>query len=166
MNRSKNLILKESLNNFQFNEIRSISNSSILNSRQAGRYKTTRNRSLPLTYEQSYKPHQIAVTKNWTSFNSSNLWEGLRRSETLVEDVLIRKIVNGFWPQILMGDVIIKRRANVIYLAFFVAKRIRPEKMYFLTGFTEQILSYLLKCPVKLEIQTGTNVKSMIVKYI
>lgn len=108
----------------------------------------------------------IGVAKSWTSHNSANLWEGLRRSETLVEDILIRKIVNGFWPTYVMGDVVIKRRANMVYLAFFIQSRLKPEKAYFLAGFTEQILSYLLKCPVKLEVQSGTQSKSMIIKYI
>lgn len=149
-----------------FNQSRSISTTAILNKRQAGRYHTTKNRSLGLTYEQSFKPHMIGVTKNWTSLNSSNLWEGLRRSETLVEDILIRKIVNGFWPTFVMGDVVIKRRANMVFIAFFIQQRLKPERAYFLTGFTEQILSYLLKCPVKLEVQAGTQAKSMIIKYI
>ena len=149
-----------------FNQNRPISTTAALNKRQAGRYHTTKNRSLGLTYEQSFKPHMIGVTKGWTSHNSANLWEGLRRSETLVEDLLIRKIVTGFWPTFVMGDVVIKRRANMVFLAFFIQSRIKPERVYFLTGFTEQILSYLLKCPVKLEVQTGTQPKSMIVKYI
>lgn len=159
--------MKESIaTSLTLNQSKSISTASILNARQAGRYKVTKDRSFPLTYEMSFKPDQIGVSKSWTSFNSANLWEGLRRGDTLVEDILIRKIVTGFWPQYVMGDVVIKRRANVIYLAFFVTSRLRAEKVYFLVGFTEQILSYLLKCPVKLEIQSGTTIKSMYVKYI
>lgn len=159
-------LLREPLNRSAALQHRPISTSAILNKRKAGRYHTTNNRSLGLTYEQSFKPDMIGVRKGWTSHNSSNLWEGLRRSETLVEDILIRKIVNGFWPQLVMGDVVIKRRANMVYLAFFIASRLKPEKVYFLAGFTEQILSYLLKCPVKLEVQSGTHPKSMIIKYI
>lgn len=161
-----NSLLKCSINSLISNQIKLISTTSTLNHRQAGRYKTTRDRSRGLTYEQSFKPCDIGVNKSFTSFNSANLWEGHRRGDTLVEDILIRKTVNGFFPTYLISDVVIKRRANTIYLSLLINNQLRPEKVYFLVGFTEQILSYVLKCPVKLEVQTGYSARSLIVKYI
>ena len=169
MNEFRTKCLKESLNlqcSVFSNQTRLISTTAVLNKRKAGRYKTTKTRTFGLTYEQSFKPDMIGVTKSWTSFNSANLWEGLRRGETLVEDILIRKIITGFWPQFVVGDIIIKRRANVIFIAFFVNVKVSREKIYFLAGFTEQILGYLLKCPIKIELETSTGPKSLIVKYI
>lgn len=40
---------------------------------RSGVYKTTNNRSRPLTYEQAQKPHLIGVTKAWNSWNASRL---------------------------------------------------------------------------------------------
>jgi len=37
---------------------------------------------------------------------------------------------------------------------------------YFLIGYTEEMLSQWLKCPVKLEIQVVANPKDVIYKYI
>ena len=41
-----------------------------------------------------------------------------------------------------------------------------PRQMYFLKGYTEEMLSYILKCPVRLEIQTVKDKKDVIFKYI
>ena len=55
---------------------RSISTSSVMCRKQAGRYKVTKRHIKPLTYEQSQKPHQIAMTKLQNSQNTSNLLGG------------------------------------------------------------------------------------------
>ena len=39
-------------------------------------------------------------------------------------------------------------------------------KMYFLIGYTEELLACLLKCPVKMEIQTVKSEKDMLFKLI
>jgi small subunit ribosomal protein S24 len=42
----------------------------------------------------------------------------------------------------------------MIILSGLVTRTIHPRRIYFLTGYTEEILSALLKTPVKMEIQT------------
>ncbi|XP_077532856.1 mitochondrial ribosomal protein S24 isoform X2 [Haemaphysalis longicornis] len=137
-----------------------------LEKNRAGRYKVTRNHSKPLTYEMANPPHQIAHRKAWNSWNTSNLQGGLRRSETLVEDMFIRKFMNGTWHRMFVSEILIKRRANMIFVGGIVQRVVIPRKMYFLIGYTEEILSYILKCPVKLELQSTADRKDMIFKYI
>jgi hypothetical protein len=38
--------------------------------------------------------------------------------------------------------------------------------MYFLIGYTEELLSLWLKCPVRLELQTTSSDKDIVYKYI
>jgi len=38
---------------------------------RSGVYKSTTNRSRPLTYEQAQKPHLIGQRKSWNSWNTS-----------------------------------------------------------------------------------------------
>ncbi|EYC21037.1 hypothetical protein Y032_0020g193 [Ancylostoma ceylanicum] len=59
--------------------VRSISSSAPLNKNQAGKYRSTVNRSQLLTYEMAQKPHHIGVRKSWLSWHSQNL-EGKHRS--------------------------------------------------------------------------------------
>lgn len=92
-----------------------------------------------------------------------------RRGETVIEDSFIRDFMQGTWHRILASDVIIKRRHNTIYLAMYVENRQYKSflsKIYFLVGYTEELLSCLLKCPVKLELQTVESVQDMTFKYI
>ncbi|KAK8769205.1 hypothetical protein V5799_014333 [Amblyomma americanum] len=137
-----------------------------LEKNRAGRYRVTRNHSRPLTYEMANPPHQIAHRKAWNSWNTSNLQGGLRRSETLVEDVFIRKFMTGTWHRLFVSEILIKRRANMVFIGGIVHRVVIPRKMYFLIGYTEEILSYILKCPVKLELQSVADRKDMIFKYI
>ena len=131
----------------------------------AGRYKRTRRLTLPLTYEDLYPPSKLFVTKNFNSFNTSNLKDGLRLPETLVEDQFIRRFMFGTWHSMFLTKVVIKRRANIIIIAGLLSRRVAPTKIYFLTGYTEEILGHLLKCPIKLELQTVENPNDVIVKY-
>ncbi|KAH6947635.1 hypothetical protein HPB50_020413 [Hyalomma asiaticum] len=146
--------------------VASLHTTAALQKNRAGRYKVTRNHSKPLTYEMSNPPHQIAHRKAWNSWNTSNLQGGLRRSETLVEDLFIRKFMTGTWHRMFVSEILIKRRANMIFIGGIVQRVVIPRKMYFLIGYTEEILSYILKCPVKLELQSVADRKEMIFKYI
>lgn len=139
---------------------------SALDSKKAGRYKTTPNRERPLTYEQSNKPDMIGVRKSWNSFNTTALIDGYKQAEVAQEDVFIRKFLHGTWPKLIGSDVIIKRRGNQIILSFMAIRGIAPTAMYFLIGYTEEILSYILKCVVKIELQTITDESELIYKYI
>ncbi|XP_064601558.1 small ribosomal subunit protein uS3m-like [Liolophura sinensis] len=137
----------------------------LMKNRRAGQPKTTINKTLPMTYEQSQPPYKIGVTKSWNSWNTSTLHEEGRQKDTVVEDIFIRKFVTGTWHKLFLSEVIIKRQHNLVILAGLVHQGIAARKMYFLWGYTEEMLAQLLKCPVKLEIQTVKNKEDVIFKY-
>lgn len=147
-------------------QISSIHLTRVLDSKKAGRHKTTVKHDKPLTYEEANKPDMIGVRKSWNSLNTSALLDGLRTAETSHEDVLIRKFLHGTWPKLIASDVIIKRRGNQIVLSFMALRAIKPSAMYFLIGYTEEILQYILKCVVKIELQTITDPSELTYKYI
>lgn len=95
-----------------------------------------------------------------------NLHEEGRASETTTEDMFIRKFMGGTWHRLLASEVIIKRRHNMIIIACLVFQAVPPRKMYFLSGYTEELLSTFLNCPVKVELQTVKDKKDIIFKYI
>ena len=132
--------------------------SSALNRTQAGHYRPKPKQPQPLTYEMANPPHYIATRKSWNSWNTSNIKDGNRPSETAVEDLFIRNFVNGTWHGLFASEIIIKRQHNLVRIAGIVVRKIVPVKMYFLMGYTETLLSYWLHCPVKMEIVT-TQVK-------
>lgn len=99
-------------------------------------------------------------------FFSANLKGGLRPSESAVEDVFIRKFLQGTWHALFVSETIIKRQHNIIRIAGIVTRSISARKMYFLIGYTEEFLSFWLQCPVKLELQTVANKKDVVFKYI
>jgi hypothetical protein len=64
-------------------------------------------------------------------------------------------------------QVVIKRRGNAIYIACLVTKQGQStQRMYWIVGYTEELLSHTLKQPVKLELQTIGSDKDLIFKYI
>lgn len=75
-------------------------------------------------------------------------------SERLVDDIMIRKLVEGVMHEFLESEVVIKRRANIIILVFLVSIYGDLKKFYFLTGFIEKLLTELLGCIVKVEAQS------------
>ncbi|GAB1600763.1 28S ribosomal protein S24, mitochondrial-like [Argonauta hians] len=140
--------------------------SSLTKNIRAGQPKISLRQNKALTYEESQAPYLIGVTKSWNSWNTSTLHEEGRTSETTTDDLFIRRFMLGTWPQLLMSEVIIKRRHNLIVIAALVSQRLLPQKIYFLQGYTEEMLSYILKCPIKLEIQTVKDKNDVIFKYI
>ena len=149
------------------NQRSSIHTTSILaKNKQAGRHRPSPKGDKPLTYEMANFPHTIAVRKGWNSWNTSALEDTVRRSETVTEDFTIRRFITGTWHRLFISDIIIKRRGNMIIVSGLVVQSLLPRKMYFLIGYTEEILSYLLKCPVKMEIQTLSDRKDVVFKYI
>ncbi|KAF7245677.1 hypothetical protein EG68_10291 [Paragonimus skrjabini miyazakii] len=129
--------------------------------------RRTRNRSLPLTYEQAKKPHQIGVMKSWNSWNTSNLeGETLYTSEVTLQDELIRMFIKGTFPVAVESEVIIKRQCNCVRIAFLLSSRIQPVEVHFLIGYTEEMLSYILRCMVKLEVQIIASKTDVIFRYI
>ena len=97
---------------------------------------------------------------------SANLYEEGRKGETLIEDTFIRKFMTGTWHGLFMSEIIIKRRHNMIIICGLIVPAIHVSKIYFLIGYTEEILSCLLKCPVKLEFQTVHSRNDVVFKYI
>ncbi|KAF2893196.1 hypothetical protein ILUMI_12977 [Ignelater luminosus] len=145
---------------------RCIHTTAICHKVQSGRYRVTPKKDFPLTYEMANPPHRIAHRKSWNSWNTSNLQGGPRPSETAIEDLFIRKFVTGTWHSLFVSEIIIKRQHNIIRIAGIIRQTLYPRKMYFLIGYTEELLSFWLQCPVKLELQTVTDKRDVIFKYI
>jgi len=146
---------------------RGISTSSICAKKQSGRFRVSVKQNNPITYEEANKPHQIGHTKAWNSYNTeSHLEFGLRKSETTMEDIFIRRFLTGTWHNLFVSEIIIKRQHNLIRVAGIVQRAITPRKMYFLIGYTEEMLSYWIQSPVKLELQTVDDKRDVIFKYV
>lgn len=132
-------------------------------------------------------PHYIAHRKSWNSWNTckfnkinyilhlqlithlfvlATMLDGLRPSQTAIEDIFIRKFITGTWHSLVCSEVIIKRQHNMIRIAAIMRQAISARKMYFLIGYTEELLSYWLQCPVTLELQTIQDRKDVVFKYI
>ncbi|GAU88719.1 hypothetical protein RvY_01359 [Ramazzottius varieornatus] len=136
---------------------------------QAGKYKPTQYKTKALTYEQANYPHTIGIRKSWNAWNTSNLLESNTRDqayEQTIWDTFIRKFIYGTWHNMFVSEIIIKRRHNMIHVAGVVQQTVPVRKMYFLIGYTEEFLGYLLKSPVKMEIQSVPDKKDMIFTYI
>lgn len=89
-----------------------------------------------------------------------------QKSHMTIWDIFIRRFLAGTWHNLFVSEIIIKRRYNVIYIAGVVQQSVPVRKMYFLIGYTEEFLSFFLKCPVKMELQSVTSKKDVVYKYI
>nr|XP_028597086.1 28S ribosomal protein S24, mitochondrial [Podarcis muralis] len=118
----------------------------------------------PVTYEEAHPPHFIAHRKGWLSQHTSNLSGEGGAAERSVEDVFIRKLIYGTFHGCLASDIVLKRRANTLVICAIFLQKLRPSKFYFLIGYTETLLSFLYKCPVKMEVQTVRE--KVVYKYI
>ena len=65
-----------------------------------------------------------------------------------------------------VSPVIIKRRYNQIIVSMITERKQPARKIYFLIGYSEELLSCLLNCAVKLEIQTVASKSDVIFKRI
>lgn len=74
--------------------------------------------------------------------------------------------MTGTFHALICSEIIIKRQHNHIRIAVIMKRAISPRKMYFLIGYTEELLSYWLQCPITLEIQTVADKKDVVFKYI
>ena len=83
-----------------------------------------------------------------------------------IEDMFIRKFLKGTWSQMFLSEIIVKREHNTVRVAAIIRPLVTNRKMYFLLGYSEEMLSLWLKCPVKLELQIQTDPKSVVYKYI
>ncbi|XP_014215234.1 28S ribosomal protein S24, mitochondrial [Copidosoma floridanum] len=145
---------------------RSFHISSAVNKSKAGRYKITLKKNKPLTYEMANPPHHVAHRKSWNSWNTSNIVDGNRPMESTIEDMFIRRFMTGTWHNLFLSEIIIKRNHNMVRIAGLIRRQFDQKKMYFLTGYTEELLSYYLHCPVKLELQSVEKKENVIYKYI
>jgi len=99
--------------------------------------------------------YRIGVTQSWDSQHTGSLKGSYWASERLLDDIMIRKFVEGVFHDFLKSEVVIKRKANRVSLVFIVSKEGDLVKFYFLMGFTEKLLSELLGCLVKIEAQSA-----------
>ena len=83
-----------------------------------------------------------------------------------IEDMFIRKFLKGTWSQMFLSEIIIKRQHNTIRIAALIKPLVIVRKIYFLIGYSEEMLSLWLKCPVKLELQVVDDPKKVVYKYI
>jgi Mitochondrial ribosome subunit S24 len=67
----------------------------------------------------------------------------------------------------ILSEIIVKRQHNMVRIAALLNhRRLRTRQIYFLIGYTEEMLSLWLKCPVMLEFQFLDNPKDVVYKYI
>ncbi|XP_072037973.1 small ribosomal subunit protein uS3mA-like [Amphiura filiformis] len=118
----------------------------------AGRIKRSKGEK-PVMYEEINPPFTIGVTKGWTSQHTANLEGEDYKAERILEDMFIRRFLFGTFHNLIVSEVVIKRRANQIILACMMLRSLPPKQYYFLIGYTEELLSYWYKSPVKMEIQ-------------
>uniref|UniRef100_A0A4W6ET70 Mitochondrial ribosomal protein S24 n=1 Tax=Lates calcarifer TaxID=8187 RepID=A0A4W6ET70_LATCA len=118
----------------------------------------------PVTYEQAFHPHHIAHRKGWLSLHTSNLKGEDGAADRTVEDTFIRRFMFGTFHGCLANELVLKRRGNLLVICAIMVQKIHPQKFYFLIGYTETMLSYFYKCPVKIEIQTVPE--KVVYKYI
>ena len=134
---------------------------------------------LPLEQLSKLLLHYTNLSLIITGFNSHNtaqLEETFLRKEEigqdlphkmLIEDLFIRKFMRGTFPKAIMSEVMIKRQHNLVRVACLISRQAIPaRKIYFLLGYTEELMSFFLKCPVKLELQSIESEGDIIFKYI
>ncbi|XP_043940192.1 28S ribosomal protein S24, mitochondrial [Protopterus annectens] len=134
-------------------EIRSIHSTVVCLKNRAARVRVGKG-DKPVTYEEANPPHHIAHRKGWLSQHTSNLDNECGAAERTIEDVFIRRFIYGTFHGCQANEIVIKRRANMIIICPIFLQKLSPQKFYFLIGYTETVLSYLFKCPVKMEVQT------------
>ncbi|KAM5172321.1 small ribosomal subunit protein uS3m [Mantella aurantiaca] len=134
-------------------QIRAIQTTSICLKNRAARVRVGKGNK-PVTYEEAHPPHFIADRKGWLSQHTGNLDSEEDTADRTIEDIYIRKFMYGTFPGCLADEIVIKRRANLIVICAIILRKHPSSTYYFLTGYSETLLSYLYKCPVRLELQT------------
>ena len=97
------------------------------------------------------------LTASFLCFFLGNLKGSLWASERLVDDIMIRKFVEGVMHGFVKSEVVIKRKANCINIVFLVPPIENLPKFYFLVAFTETLLTEMLECIVKVEAQSSDS---------
>ena len=86
--------------------------------------------------------------------------------EIAIEDQFIRKFIQGTWYKIWLSEVVVKRQHNAITVCGLVCPLPSMVTVHFLTGYSEELLSHILKCNVKIEIQCVDDKRSLVYKHI
>ena len=90
------------------------------------------------------KAYTLGVTHSWPSRGS------IQKDQTpLLQDLYIRKLILGTFPGV--NELIIQKRANNINVTFWInltAYRFQAPSLYFLSAYTETILTHWLGCNV------------------
>lgn len=86
--------------------------------------------------------------------------------ETVIEDQFIRKFMLGTWYKVWLSEVVIKRRHNDVVICGVVCPLPSLPAIHFLMGYTEELLSHLLKYNVKVEVQCVPSRRSVVHKYV
>ena len=75
--------------------------------------------------------------------------------------------MDGTFPKAICSEVMVKRQHNLVRVACLISRQSIPaRKIYFLLGYSEELLSFYLKCPVKLELQSIESESDIIFKYV
>jgi len=134
---------------------------------RAGKYKPSRSGiSNLLSYEMANPPENIGSRKGFLATNCSNLLDGVEKSRIVWEDEFIRKFVEGTWLSCWASEIVIKRKSNCITVCGFIHRKARPESIYFLIGYTEEILTNFLRQIVKMHIQSVERIENVVFKRI
>ncbi len=83
-----------------------------------------------------------------------------------IEDKFIRKFITGTWYKMWLSEVVIKRVHNNVTVCGMVCPLPSIKTMHFLLGYSETLLSHLLKCNVRLEIQCVQSKKNLVYKFV
>lgn len=82
-----------------------------------------------------------------------------------MEDLFIRNFIQGTWHGLFLSEIIIKRQHNIIRIAGIINHKLLPAQIHFLLGYTEQLLSYWLHCPIRMELSSASS-RDIVYKYI
>ena len=85
---------------------------------------------------------------------------------TTVEDQFIRKFILGTWHKTWLSEVIIKRVHNNITITGIVCPLPTVRTMHFLVGYTEELLSHILKMNMRVHLQCVNNKSYLVHKTI
>ncbi|KXJ22773.1 28S ribosomal protein S24-A, mitochondrial [Exaiptasia diaphana] len=101
--------------------------------------------------------YRVAVTKGFDSQHTGSLKGSYGASDRLLDDIMIRKYIDGVFYDHVCSDIIIKRKDNRIIIAFIVQRECDVNQFYFLTAMSEKLLSEVFGCIVTFEPQSASR---------
>lgn len=82
------------------------------------------------------------------------------------EDDFIRRFILGTWYKIWISEVVIKRQHNNIAICGVVVPLPSAKTVHFLIGYSEELLSHLFQCNVKVWVQAVNSKPNLIYKHV